>query len=1235
MKPLSIITRISASLLVAAMGLSAQADNLTNNFTTQFDYAANGILGDTNWDGMYLRLGDLAYGIAGGNGNGTVAIANSGITYNGYLNLRSSGTDWAGADDDGVFIWKYVPGDFDVSVQSSPFNLAGGTSFDNQAYHMAGLMARAYNPDNSGAPYAVTATATNRAENYVMLLRFQEYNINEVNEAVNGVRTERPFPDGTSATDLASTRYFRIVRSSLTNFTFYCKTNQFEPWTQITANLPAGGVLVRSDLNGPMQVGLAQSAFATATRDAVFTEFELSGANLPALPPVVPSDIAISPVNSNSVSISWNTNGGDGSLVVVRANGNIVAQPIQGITYQADLNFQATNTLLSAGNQKVVYAGPATNVVVTGLGGSNNTYTVAVFGYTGSGASILYNTAGPATNSTIGPGRVAAVSFTISPTNIPVGGAAAATVIATYDSGDSYNVSTDTSTLWASGDPGKVVVVNGTLTGVGVGSALISATYAGVTGSATVTTHAPAFLEEFDSNHDYLGAGVAGSKWDGIYLGAGDVPFQVSGNLGAQPGQTLLCDANVSTTNVLTVRHRQTGWEGNESDGFFLFKKVQSDFQVAVHINSFTNLAFQFPGLMARHATAAGGPAGTTSSTYANGRENHVRWMRFDEYSISTSARRNSNGGVQVYDSADGDASMYWLLMVRSGTTFTFFRRANQTDPWIAMPGATRTLASATNGALLQVGVQASTFDCGTATNREVRFEHFMLDATGLSMAPPSTPSPTNLTFVADPTTGFLTLSWGSAPGSDGTLVVLRAAKNVNQQPMQGVTYTADSRFGYGSNLGSSNFVVYAGSGNTVTVGNLIPGVTYYAALYAYTGSGATISYNVLNPWQGSQLARGAVQSIRLNLVGSTEIPKGGIAFPTVIAHYSTGQDLDSTADAAYSWDPIDALTFTNGVLTALSNTPVTIQAVYGGKTNTLAATVRPPTFVDGFNVNHDYLASGVAGTIWNGVYFGAAANYPNNSVPNGVIGDGPGITAICDANVSSNGVLTVQTSNTDWEFDADDGFFLFRYVPDDFQVAVYLQTFQNVMNQNSGVMGRAYSTGGATASTNGESYVSWSRFDNWGIQTDGRSTLDNATTRMENRDGSTNMWLMLVRQYSTNFYLLERATETDPWLQRFSVVRSDLAGRPMQVGVQTAMFSADSAQVQFANLMIEAKGPALQISQAGGNVVLSWVGGGTLQSCGSVTSGAWNPVAGVVSVDGTNTVSVPMGGQTYFRVAY
>ena len=59
------------------------------------------------------------------------------------------------------------------------------------------------------------------------------------------------------------------------------------------------------------------------------------------------------------------------------------------------------------------------------------------------------------------------------------------------------------------------------------------------------------------------------------------------------------------------MRYSQTGFEGNESDGNFLWKIAVSNFQAVVHIKVYDILAFNFVGLMARQFTNDGGPYGT------------------------------------------------------------------------------------------------------------------------------------------------------------------------------------------------------------------------------------------------------------------------------------------------------------------------------------------------------------------------------------------------------------------------------------------------------------------------------------------------------------------------------------------------------------------------------------------------------------------------------------------------
>src|SRR3974377_609998 len=63
-------------------------------------------------------------------------------------------------------------------------------------------------------------------------------------------------------------------------------------------------------------------------------------------------------------------------------------------------------------------------------------------------------------------------------------------------------------------------------------------------------------------------------------------------------------------------------------------------------------------------------------------------------------------------------------------------------------------------------------------------------------------------------------------------------------------------------------------------------------------------------------------------------------------------------------------------------------------------------TYSDNFNSSLNYLTNGVAGTIWDGVYFGAGEF--NNT---GLGGGGAGATLQCDATISTAGGGTLATT--------------------------------------------------------------------------------------------------------------------------------------------------------------------------------------------------------------------------------
>ncbi|NBL64689.1 choice-of-anchor D domain-containing protein [Flavobacterium sp. NST-5] len=81
------------------------------------------------------------------------------------------------------------------------------------------------------------------------------------------------------------------------------------------------------------------------------------------------------------------------------------------------------------------------------------------------------------------------------------------------------------------------------------------------------------------------------------------------------------------------------------------------------------------------------------------------------------------------------------------------------------------------------------------------------------------------------------TVGWTRGTG-DNVLVVARAGGAVNADPTSGTTYTANSTFGSGTQIGTGNFVVYNGNANSVNVTGLTPGTTYHFAVYEYNTTG-------------------------------------------------------------------------------------------------------------------------------------------------------------------------------------------------------------------------------------------------------------------------------------------------------------------------------------------------------------------------------------------------------------
>ena len=111
--------------------------------------------------------------------------------------------------------------------------------------------------------------------------------------------------------------------------------------------------------------------------------------------------------------------------------------------------------------------------------------------------------------------------------------------------------------------------------------------------------------------------------------------------------------------------------------------------------------------------------------------------------------------------------------------------------------------------------------------------------------------------------TNRITLSWERGNGQ-GNLLVVRGTNAVSADPADGSTYTGNASYGSGSHLGGGNYVMYVGTGTTLTVNGLVPNTTYHFRVYEYNGSSSGIDYNtntaVNNPRSTATASFGMVE---------------------------------------------------------------------------------------------------------------------------------------------------------------------------------------------------------------------------------------------------------------------------------------------------------------------------------------------------------------------------------------
>jgi hypothetical protein len=272
-------------------------------------------------------------------------------------------------------------------------------------------------------------------------------------------------------------------------------------------------------------------------------------------------------------------------------------------------------------------------------------------------------------------------------------------------------------------------------------------------------------------------------------------------------------------------------------------------------------------------------------------------------------------------------------------------------------------------------------------------------------------------------------------------LLLVRAGSSVTSNPVDNTTYTANSAFGSGTQIGTGNYVVYADTGKSVTLTGLTAGIRYYINAYEFNGSGGSENYLTSNPATGSfaiAIVEPAVQASNVVISSVTasamsiSCTKGSGSRRIFVMRSSASSSVSPNDSTTYTSNSI----FGSGGVTGTGN-----YVVYSdtGSSVTVTGLAQLTTYYvnvyeyNGIGGTENYLtvspASNSATTLFNGITSTAtgglwsnASSWTGGSVPgssdNVLIASGATVTlssavTVLSTTIASGGKLSIGAAST------------------------------------------------------------------------------------------------------------------------------------------------------------------------------------------------------------------------------
>jgi hypothetical protein len=178
----------------------------------------------------------------------------------------------------------------------------------------------------------------------------------------------------------------------------------------------------------------------------------------------------------------------------------------------------------------------------------------------------------------------------------------------------------------------------------------------------------------------------------------------------------------------------------------------------------------------------------------------------------------------------------------------------------------------------------------GSITHKSTNADEQSVSLSGMgtvALATEPTLQASNVEF-SNVTATSMTVSWTVGNGAS-RIVLARAASAVSAAPVDGNSYTASSVFGSGDAIGSGNFVVFVGSGSSVTVSGLSPITTYHVAVYEFNGENGAENYLSTSPATGNQ----TTTNVTFFSVGSADA--------TLLSSWNSERDGSGSTPSAFT----------------------------------------------------------------------------------------------------------------------------------------------------------------------------------------------------------------------------------------------------------------------------------------------------------------------------------------------